>query len=153
MHFKQGNMLAARGADVVLFTGNAYVTHDGRLTMGRGAALDVRLTYPGIDYELGSVLVRFRRGRSPLPFYGVLLAPDITNPQIGIFQVKHHWVEPAKEALIVASVDVLRRLARESWKTKIIFLNFPGIGNGRLSRETVLPLLHRLPNNVYVWEL
>jgi len=32
-----------------------------------------------------------------------------------------------------------------------IDLNFPGIGNGRLSPDQVLPLIKQLPDNVHVW--
>jgi hypothetical protein len=33
-----------------------------------------------------------------------------------------------------------------------VHLNYPGIGNGRLRREDVLPIIALLPDQVTIWE-
>lgn len=142
----EGDMLA-QPCDVLLFTANAAVTHMGKLVMGRGAALTVRYRYPDVDGVLGRWIQR--RGD---PYGLVWFNPSGCDFTIGAFQVKHHWRDAADLRLITSSVDVLRRLALQDWQRKKISLNFPGIGNGRLLRSDVLPLLERLPDNVSVWE-
>lgn len=143
----EGDMLA-QPCDVLLFTANAAVTHMGKLVMGRGAALAVRDRYPDVDRVLGGWIQR--RGDP----YGIAwFSPLVGALTIGAFQVKHHWQDAADLRLIASSADILWRLALQHWQRKKISLNFPGIGNGRLRRSDVLPLLERLPDNVSVWEL
>lgn len=69
--------------------------------------------------------------------------------EFGIFQVKHDWWEDAKPELIQRSALKLARIARNHPKTTFR-MNFPGIGNGRLTEEQVIPLLRDLPDNVIV---
>ena len=69
---------------------------------------------------------------------------------VGWFMVKDHWATPAKVAIIKESVEAL--VVDVAPYFKRIDLNFPGIGNGKLKREDVLPIIERLPDNVHVWE-
>jgi hypothetical protein len=148
--------------------------------MGRGAAKFMLDVFPGCDKELGirilhnAVLVSVRGlldnlvlygqgtvetlGSPVCPAYGVVYydwphEDDMNDITIGLFQVKDHWAHKVTLELIASSVDILRKLAKTDWKDKAISLNFPGIGNGQLGRKAVLPLLHRLPDNVTIWEL
>jgi len=72
---------------------------------------------------------------------------------LAIFQVKYKYYEAANLKLIKLAVAKLHNRATCGWSKLQISLNFPGIGNGRLDRDRVLPLLQRLPDNVTVWEL
>ena len=74
----------------------------------------------------------------------------------GCFMVKDHWMEKAKLSLIKDSCldlcDILDSVAVVHDSPIRVDLNFPGIGNGGLPREDVLPIIEQLPDNVHVWE-
>ncbi len=124
----------------LLFTGNAFVKKDGGLVMGRGAAQQVRDTYPGADRWFGARIDR--QGDE----YGVIINP---KTGFGVFQVKTHFKDEASLSLISHSANVLRVVA---WTFPDILFrcNYPGIGNGKLSRDDVEPILDlaNLPDNV-----
>jgi hypothetical protein len=131
-------------AGLILVTTNAIVSRRGRLVMGRGAALEARNRFPGLDFDLGEAILE---SASP---YGVVLARGAHHPttRLGAFQVKNHWRDPADLSLIAFSVERLREIAASSIRTA---LNFPGIGNGGLPADIVLPLLQNLPDNVTIY--
>jgi len=124
----------------LLFTGNAFVKKNGALVMGRGAAQQVRDAYPGADRWFG------QRISQQGDVYGVIINP-ING--FGIFQVKDHFSEDANLTLIATSARDLRVVA---WTFPDILFrcNYPGIGNGKLSRDDVEPVLDaaNLPDNV-----
>ena len=72
------------------------------------------------------------------------------NQNVGYFMVKDHWAEPAKLSIIEESVESLMGFLSDDERR--VDLNFPGIGNGKLRREDVLPIIQRLPDKVHVWE-
>ncbi len=154
MKLARGNMFG-HPASLILVTTNSYVRSNGTLVMGRGAAAELRRHYPPAEGVFG-YSVREYPGAGHFKRYGVILCPHIGDllpgfpqTQYGIFQVKYHWGKPAIPELIEYSVQSLIDIAHQY---PTIFLNFPGIGNGGLPRETVLPLIQSLPNNVTVWE-
>lgn len=125
--------------DVYLFTGNPIRNARGGVVMGRGAALQVRDTYPGIDQLI--------RTHKPVTFTAI---PSGNQQYIGWFQVKHHWRDPADLRLIRASADMLANIAAA--RQHVTFhLNAPGIGNGKLSWADVQPALQTLPDNVLIY--
>jgi hypothetical protein len=145
MRLVTGDLWSELGrANLVLVTTNAIVTRSGRLVMGRGAAREARDRFPGLDADLGAIILG-----SPSP-YGVALARGDHHPvtRLGAFQVKHHWRHPAQLDLIAFSME---RLAGITNRYGRIALNFPGIGNGGLRPEAVLPLLRGLPDHVFVY--
>lgn len=154
MKLARGNMFL-HPASLILVTTNSYVRSNGTLVMGRGAASEIKCYYPPAESVFGH-LVKACPGVG-LKRYGVLLAPRVGNwlpglPQYqwGIFQVKYHWNKPALPDLISHSTSKLMEIAH---LYPSISLNFPGIGNGGLGRDEVLPLIECLPSNVTVWEL
>lgn len=149
MVLKVGNMWDTP-AMIQLVTTNATLRTDGALVMGRGAAREAMTRYRNCNYRLGQSIQRWREQQRRRP-YCILM--DTAVPSFGAFQVKYNFWEPASVNLITASVDILCALCAGAWKGKSVNLNFPGIGNGQLQREEVLPLLLRLPGNVTVWEL
>jgi hypothetical protein len=53
LDYSPRGMLATHERTAFLFTGNSTVKTNGALVMGRGAALEVRDLYPGVDHMLG----------------------------------------------------------------------------------------------------
>ena len=142
--------------DLFLITTNATIKRNGALVMGRGIARQARDRFPGLDAALGKQIknvcgspsARFRSGQGQ---YGLLVSPRWPKAKLGAFQVKWHYSQPASLELIRHSVATLC-----AWCTAhpdaLVALNFPGIGNGRLCREDVLPILRQLPEQVVIWE-
>lgn len=137
--------------DRAYVTTNSFVKKDGSLVMGRGIAKQVKEMFPGIDADFGFAISS--RGKSE-GFYGTL--SHILHPKIRAFQVKYHWAAPAEYTLIRKACEfmMMDKDTDEALENKqmVYFLNFPGIGNGRLKREAVLPLIEKLPDSVHVWE-
>lgn len=138
--------------DLFLITTNPVVKKNGACVMGRGIAKETAVKYPEVPFALGSV-IQARRGTKAWRDCDTIGRLD--NQTIGYFMVKDHWLEPAKLSIIKSSVaDMLTWIAYcvEYKPDFTVALNFPGIGNGKLKREDVLPLLEVLPDNVHVWE-
>ena len=145
MILTKGDMLRSLSPeDVYLVTTNSYIRRDGALVMGRGAAKQLATRFPKLPYEFGKRIKH-------LDEYNIGVLTDLnTKLNLGAFQVKYHFKDAADLALIERSVDELVSVAHERSERKFN-VNFPGIGNGKLDYDQVLPLLERLPDNVYVW--
>ena len=142
---KYGDMLAnIITGDIYLVTTNSYIRNDGALVMGRGAAKQLATLYPKIPYELG-------RRIQHLGEYNIGVITDkVSGLSLGAFQVKYHFGDAADLDLIKRSADELHKVACEDGR--VFHVNFPGIGNGRVSFDSVYPLIERLPDNVCVWQ-
>jgi len=149
----KGNMWDCFGkVDLFLITTNPVVKKNGACVMGRGIAKEMSEKYPEIPFALGSI-IQTRRGTKAWRDSDTIGCLD--KQIVGYFMVKDHWLEPAKLSIIESSVRAL--LVQLDYCTQYksdftVALNFPGIGNGKLKREDVLPLLEVLPDNVHVWE-
>lgn len=149
----RGNMWTTY-ADCYVVTTNQYVTVKGKLVMGRGAAWQARDMFPGLDINLGILINHYAGTPYSLLCAGKFMLPPPHSREAAIwaFQVKTHFRDEARLDLIQSSSRALTAIAKHD-KNLIWHLNFPGIGNGRLNRKDVLPLLQDLPDNVTVWEL
>lgn len=139
--------------DYVVITANSYINKRGELVMGRGFAKQMAKKFPELPADFGDSLQDMAKGEYYLFFpYGFGMGVPRALPEnVGVLQVKRHFRENADIELIRKSLERLdRKATRES--DKIFYLNFPGVGYGRLRREDVLPLLQDLPNNVHIWE-
>ena len=148
--FRKGDMFEyKRSKDDVLFvTANSYIRKDGALVMGRGAAKEMKETYLGIDKLLGEII---SRRFNHLGKYGVIILYEYKHQNLGVFQVKYHFKDKAQVDLIKFSVtELLKYLPKNNQRE--FHLNYPGIGNGQLSKEEVEPCLVSLSNNVIIWE-
>lgn len=127
-----------------LVTTNAFIKNDGSLVMGAGAALQAIRLYPtiAIDFGLQILSTCGSGGR-----YGLILSYQFP---VGAFQVKYNWWEKADLKLIAYSVKALKDWNQP--RRHKVAMNFPGIGNGRLRRDQVIPILSDLPDNIEVWE-
>ncbi len=145
MIYKYGNMLATlTPGDIYLVTTNSYIRRDGALVMGRGAAKQLATMFPRLPYELGDRIEHLGEYN-----IGVLTQTNGQRLSLGAFQVKFNFADEADLPLIRRSAAQLTRLAVEDGR--VFHVNFPGIGNGRLSIDDVEPALSTLPDNVCVW--
>ncbi len=148
MILKTGDMWQDSKADAILFTANSTVRKDGALVMGRGAAEQAQIRFPGCNMMFGKLIQKTG------PNYGVILLPRGHQDHrfLGAFQVKYHFSDKADIDLIDYSCGMLGLLANILMPGIRYAVNFPGIGWGRLKREDVLPVISKLPDNVEVWE-
>ena len=147
--FETGDMWTAyAAADLFLITTNATITTRGALVMGRGIARQAKERFPGLDVALGR-RIQVRCGNQGI--YGLLVSPRWPTAKLGAFQVKRHYSQPASLELIRRSTAALCAWCIKH-PTATVAVNFPGIGNGRLHREAVLPIIVQLPAQVTIWE-
>lgn len=150
MILQRGNMWDIWGkTDLFLVTTNPIVNAKGELVMGRGIAKQMADSFPGAAKKFADITAIGRALGWPW-VYTCYYEPMFGRQTTGYFMVKSHWKEPAKLPIIMRSTADLMDMAGQYER---IDLNFPGIGNGNLSRELVLPIISALPDNVYVWEL
>lgn len=162
MILERGNMWDVFGkTDLFLITTNPILTKDNRVVMGRGIAKEAADRFHNLPYDFGRKILAATYEQD----YVDVLAPTHTGvigeydgQLIGWFMVKDHWALPAKISIIEHSVKSLEKAIHFRGipggvpPTLRVDLNFPGIGNGKLAREDVLPLLEVLPDNVHIWE-
>ena len=147
--FRLGNMWTAyTAADLFLVSTNSTIRQDGALVMGRGIARQAKERFPGLDVALGR-RIQVRCGNQGI--YGLLVSPRWPTAKLGAFQVKRHYSQPTSLELIRRSTAALCAWCADH-PGACVHLNFPGIGNGRLRREDVLPIIAQLPNQVAIWE-
>jgi len=146
MKLAKGDMWSAYDeADWFCITTNATINKNGELVMGRGIALEAKTRFPELARRLGDI---FTSVADMLPncWYGLILVDNIVA-----FQTKVDWKNQSDLDLIKFSTGLLAEMATEHLNEQF-HLNFPGIGNGGLKREDVLPIIQDLPDNVTVWE-
>ena len=148
MIIKHGNMFDhLEEADLVFVTTNGTRKQGGFLVMGRGAALQFKQQFP-TDYKKLSHLAIVQG----TDYLNCIVYNLVYSGKFGLFQVKYDYWNKADLDMIKESTEALTRLAKKL-PNKTIFLNFPGIGNGKLTEESVLPVIKNLPDNVIVWKL
>jgi hypothetical protein len=138
-------------SDIILVTANSFIKSNGELAMGRGAALELKIKYPNLAYGFGK-MVQYYSGH--LKEYNVLIRGEKESDSkiYGIFQTKYHFKDNSDLELISRSVDALCRLINTlPYLDKTFSMNFPGIGNGGLSFNIVLPRVEKLPDNVSLY--
>lgn len=114
--------------------------------MGRGIAKRVADVLPEVQLEFGRQIKTHN-----LTEYNLLLYPEPYGAtRLGAFQVKYKYNESADVDLISRSIVQLNILAC-GWQDARFDLNYPGIGNGRLSKRDVIVLIEYLPDNVHIW--
>lgn len=130
--------------DLFCITTNSTITKDDRLVMGRGIALQARDKLPGVDKYFGEQL------KYHTQLYGLIVIENFHPQRIAAFQVKYHWRETADLDLIKFSTDKLNTYITKT-KPSRVDLNYPGIGNGKLSEADVFPIIVELPDCVHIW--
>ena len=110
---------------VKLFTGNSQKVA-GKLVMGKGAALDVKQNYLGIDRVFGRIIEADSD----------YLLCILSEYGIGAFQVKRRFNSKASYVMIERSARMLCDLARGR-PFMTYHCNFPGVGAGGLKYDDV----------------
>ena len=129
--------------DYFIVTTNSYLRSDEALVMGRGIARQLKDKLPKVPYTFGSLI-------DHLGTYALVFINRPNACTLGAFQVKHHFADDATLALITMSTKTLAAFATQ-FKDYRYDINFPGIGNGGLAYDDVLPIIQTLPDNVHVW--
>lgn len=152
MNLKKGNMWNEfEDSDLFLITANSTIKHNGELVMGRGIALEVKKRFPMFPKQVGKE-ISLRKRFSPI--YGITEAVPGVPSQLRCFQVKYHWREKANIELIKYSTRLLSLVLKGGYYTNV-HLNYPGIGNGNLSKREVEPVLEKYLsdiNEITIWE-
>ncbi len=144
--YEVGDMWSAwEISDLFLITTNGSFSASGKLVMGRGMARQARDRFPGLDRALAKTL------RTPGRRYGLLVSPPWPEAKLGLFQVKLRYWEDADPELIRLSTEMLQAWLKQHPDQRVD-LNFPGIGNGKLSIAEVQPIISVLPRNVHIWQ-
>ena len=125
--------------DVRLFTANGTIKRNGELVMGAGAAKAAKQLVPEAPAVLG------RRVREEGRYledqgayvYGLMIE---TGMGLGAFQTKYHYRGRADLNLIALAAQKLALFASRHPDLRIA-VNFPGVGLGRLRRESVMGVL------------
>lgn len=163
MILEKGDMWSIFGkTDMFVITTNPIIRKDGAVVMGRGIAKQMKDRFPEFPFKLAE---RYTKSVDTQAYDDALhpvntgFVGGFDGQACGWFMVKDHWREPAKLEIIQRSVkELINSLTFrgfDSWyipKTIRYDLNFPGIGNGKLAREDVLPIIEQLPDNVHIWE-
>lgn len=131
--------------DYVCITTNSIIKSDGTCVMGAGIALEAKKRYPAIAADFGKQI----RDKS---LHGKECPLLLAGGKYIAFQTKLHWRDPSPLWLVERSCQRLKLLA-EKYPEKTFALPYPGISNGRLTKEQVRPLIDILPNNVTVFHL
>lgn len=148
MILEKGNMWSVFfDTDVFMITTNPIRRKDGAVVMGRGIALEAKNRYPTLPYDFG---IQLDTLHPEIDYFNTGFIGKYEETPIWWFMVKDHWASKARLDIIERSVLEVAHVWK--WDNKRIDLNFPGIGNGGLSKEEVLPIISELPDNVHVWE-
>ncbi|MCO5193151.1 MAG: hypothetical protein M9930_07645 [Anaerolineae bacterium] len=149
-HYQQGDMWSVwESADLFVITTNSTLRADGALVMGRGIARQARNRFPGIAAALGRAIAQTYGSGG---VYGLLVSPSWPTAKLAAFQVKRDWRDTAALDLIRRSTALLVTWCSAHPDSQV-HLNLPGIGNGRLSRDVVIPIISALPETVTIWEM
>ena len=176
MLLKYGNLMQSLAAYTdVCITTNSFVKKDGTLVMGRGFAQQMADFYPQLPWFAGQEILKWNQEFSrwdglteikgkPDPYgflrlneferndrYGLFTGPR--RPHIHLFQVKEYWGDDATLELVKRSVGMMQAHVRGTERYGRTFaLNYPAIGNGKLRKSDVEPIIAELPDNVHVWQ-
>lgn len=133
--------------DLICITTNSTIKNNGSLVMGRGIALEAKNRFKDIDIYAGRII-------NHLEIYG--LKVFIYNQQlVGLFQTKDNWKNNSSLKIIEYSCKKLCDFINNPLYYRANFrvdLPYPGINNGRLTKDKVYPIISKLPDNVYIWE-
>lgn len=136
--------------DAVVITTNGFVKSNGRCVMGAGIAKQARDKIRDTDLQLGRYIKQYGNRVFNLGHY-TKKNGDISFNLISL-PVKHNWWEDADVDLIAKSLSQLIELVDKLELTKVA-VPYPGIGNGKLSKDVVAPLLEVLDDRFIVCTL
>lgn len=128
----------------IVITTNGTVRNDGLLVMGRGVAEQAAKKIPGLQKDLGSVVLRSGNHVWPMLKYRVFSYP-----------VKWKWMEMADPRLIkwgakelVEKVQAVNNIRQRSIDR--IYMVRPGCGNGGLAWAAVRPMIENILDDRFI---
>lgn len=127
--------LHAQGKYITITT-NGFVKRDGACVMGAGIALQAKTKFVELPHELGS---RIRKDGNYVYRWD--------KYRLFTFPVKHVWWESADLALIERSLIEIVALSHDLDTIGIVKV---GCGNGKLSWDTVRPLMEQHLDDKFV---
>lgn len=140
---RTGNLWSVR-SNLKVFTANSIIKRNGELVMGAGIAKQFKHRYPGIDKMFGNII----ENNSIFGFKAV----EYNGQLVGAFQTKVNWKNNSTLELIrIASTALIDYINNEFIQS--VDMPYPGINNGNLSPDKVLPIIEVLPDIVTVWRL
>jgi hypothetical protein len=122
--------------DWLCITTNSNIRSDGNAVMGRGVALEAAQRFPGIAKVLANHL------RQNGNVVGLLM--KACGKYIFSFPTKNNWWDNSDLDLIKKSTLELKKLYDLEDKKPIVILPRPGCANGKLSWESVKPILEKI---------
>jgi hypothetical protein len=143
MYIKTGNMFDYN-CDLLCVTTNSFIKKNGALVMGRGAAKQLKDSFPGIEYEFGKNIKH-------LSNYGLCVV-EYKGYLFGAFQTKNHFKNKSNVFLIAMGVNLLNKFISDNEYIRCVSLNYPGIGYGNLKEKDVYKIIQYLNNKVIVWK-
>ena len=128
----------------IVITTNGTVRNDGLLVMGRGVAEQAAKKIPGLQKDLGSVVLRSGSHVWPMLKYRVFSYP-----------VKWRWREMADPRLIKWSAQELAEKVNYVNHIRLksieqIYMVRPGCGNGGLSWTAVRPIIENILDDRFI---
>lgn len=150
--YERGDMWSVFGkTDMFLITTNPIINKQGLAVMGRGIAKQMADRYPEVRKDFANTMHTIKACKMWPCYTDSIGAYGYPKQPVGFFMVKDHWAAQARPEIIRNSVRELCAWIDDCQYHRVD-LNFPGIGNGKLRRDDVLPLLEPLPDNVHIWE-
>ncbi|MBW3636714.1 MAG: hypothetical protein KY445_09675 [Armatimonadetes bacterium] len=132
-------------ADLILIPTNSTLSPRGELVMGAGVAKQAKEHFPMAPYWFGRK-INARRD------YGIVTYPESWkwfSFWLGAFQTKYNWRNPSPLELIERST---KKLDAKASLFDRIAMPMPGTGLGGLTESDVLPILEKLPDNVFIYK-
>jgi len=138
-YYKQGEWIA--------ITTNGTVRRDGMLVMGRGVAREAAKKIPGLQQDLGAIVLRSGSHVWPMLRYRVFSYP-----------VKWRWKERADPRLIkwsadelVGKLDAVNKVRNsELARVERVYMVRPGCGNGGLRWSVVRQIIEPILDDRFV---
>lgn len=145
--FAVGDMLQGIypfNADIYLVTTNSTLNNKKELVMGAGSAKQLANKVPETPRLFGKYIDANKK-----EYYGLIILEEYG---VGAFQTKTNWRNKSTVELIEYSTNLLfsYSIARPSI---VIYLTYPGVGLGGLSKDVVRPIIEKLPDTVTIWSL
>ncbi|AHI61210.1 hypothetical protein vBVpaS1601_68 [Vibrio phage vB_VpaS_1601] len=128
--------------ECLIFTANSTIDRRGNLVMGAGNALACKDAFPFVSNELGDQIEHL----SEFNLHEV----HVDRGTVMAFQTKINWKHKTPLYLLKNSIAALKEKA-ETECDRVFHLPCPGVNNGGMSVEKVMPLLECLPDNVIVY--
>lgn len=139
-------LLAQTSDDAVVFTSNQNTTKYGKAVMGRGIALTAKKLCPGIDADLGKLLLSYGNHVYDLGNYQM---PNGISPHVMSMPTKYCWWNKSELTLIKRSCQELVEAA-DKLNLDTVYFPLPGCNNGGLNPKDVLPVIANILDDRFV---